>query len=164
MAKAAGDSAPLRDHAFEDAAGEHHTVAEALEGGPVVLAIYKSSCAASKIMLPALKRAAALDPRVSVLGVSQDSANIARSFARRYEIDYPILIDGEGYPMSVAFDISATPTVYVIKRDGTIAYTTMGFFRPQLNEVAAALTAELGIAAVEIVGEDEPDMPIFVPG
>jgi hypothetical protein len=40
----------------------------------------------------------------------------------------------------------------------------MGFFRPQLNEVAAAVSGELGIPATEVVGEDEPDMPIFVPG
>jgi peroxiredoxin len=164
MAVGAGEVAPMLDQAFPDANGEAHVLRAALERGPAVIAIYKSSCAASKIMLPALNRIGAIDERVTLLGVSQDSANIARSFARRYEIDYPILVEGDGYPISIAFDIAATPTLYVIKQDGSVGYTTMGFFRPQLNEVAAAVASELGIAAQEVVAEDEPEMPIFVPG
>jgi peroxiredoxin len=106
MAVGVGEAAPLLDRTFPDANGEARSILAALEQGPVVLAIYKSSCVASKVMLPALKRVAALDPRVTVLGVSQDSANIARSFARRYDVDYPILVEGDGYLLMAAF---ATP-------------------------------------------------------
>ena len=115
----------------------------------MLLGIYKSSCASSKQMFPFLER---LHERhgadgLTVLGISQDSANITRSFARRYGITFPLVLEGDDYPVSRAFDIMATPTVFLIEPDGTVAYATMGFMKPALDALGDAVADALGKAA-----------------
>jgi len=75
--------------------GERHSLEEALQRGPVVLAIYKASCQASKTAMPFLERIFEAYPaeRLTVWGVAQDSANVTRSFIRRYGISFPVLLD-----------------------------------------------------------------------
>jgi peroxiredoxin len=162
----AGQLAPTIDFELQDADGKSWTIADALSRGPVLLGIYKSSCQASKAMLPMLDR---LQKRygeagLTVLGIAQDSANITSSFARRYDINFPILIDTGDYAVSRAFDIFATPTVFLIRQDSTIAFTTMGFFKEQVNLLAASVAGELGLHAEPITLEEETDVPMFVPG
>jgi peroxiredoxin len=162
----AGQLAPTIDFELQDADGKSWSIADTLSRGPVLLGIYKSSCQASKAMLPMLDR---LQKRygeagLSVLGVAQDSANITSSFARRYDISFPILIDTGDYAVSRAFDIFATPTVFLIRPDSTVAFTTMGFFKEQVNLLAASVAAELGLRAEPITSDEETDVPMFVPG
>lgn len=144
------------------------SIAQALATGPVLLGIYKSSCAASKVMMPVLQR---IDARhhvdgLTTLGVAQDSANITRSFARRYGIDYPILIESPDYPISNGFQIGYTPTVFVLRQNGEIAYTTMGFLRGQVDEIESTVAGELKTepAVIILPPPAEPDVPFFVPG
>src|SRR3982751_5474782 len=124
-----GQIAPLPHQPFADAEGMEHDLRELLESGPLLVGIYKSSCASSKQMFPFLERIyQRLGPKgLHVVGVSQDSENITRSFARRYGITFPILVEGSDYPISRAFDIAATPTIFLIMPDERVAYTNMGF-------------------------------------
>lgn len=168
MSLQAGDPAPLPKSSFPDTDGIEHVLADALKKGPVLLGIYKSSCGASKAMMPMLNRF--VDRYgifgLQVLGVAQDSANVTRSFIRRSGgLDYPVLIEGDDFPLSIAFDIFATPTVYVIRQDGTIAYTTMGFLRVQMEEFSRAVADVLGVAYQPIIHEEvDEEIPLFVPG
>jgi hypothetical protein len=157
---------PPLNQPFPDADGTAHTIGNALTTGPVLLGIYKSSCAASKVMLPMLDRIqrAHAEDGLTSFGIAQDSPNITRSFARRYGIEMPILLEGQEYPLSVGFDIRATPTVFVLRRDGSIAYTTMGFLRDQIEDIEAAVANELGVAPKRIVDPAESEIPLFVPG
>ena len=161
-----GQTAPLPEAPLVDADETPRDLRAALAVGPVVLGIYKSSCQARKTMFPFLER---LHRRfggdgLSVFGVSQDSATITRSFARRLDLSFPILIEPEGYPVSTAFDIAATPTIFLIRPDGTVAYTTMGFFKEPVNELGAAAAAAVGREAGPLFSDEETDVPIFVPG
>jgi thiol-disulfide isomerase/thioredoxin len=158
-------NSPL-DESFSDAGGRAHTIRGALSGGPVLLGIYKSSCAASKVMLPMLDRIQRAHDAdgLTTFGVAQDSPNITRSFARRYDLDIPILIEGREYPLSIGFDIRATPTVFVLRRDGSVAYSTMGFLRDQVADIEAAVAGELGVEPRQIIDPAESDIPLFVPG
>jgi peroxiredoxin len=146
--------------------GNSHTLSEALTRGPVLLALYKSSCLASKAMLPVLDRIQRrfADYGLTAYGLSQDSENITRSFARRYDITFPILIDTSDYAMSRAFDIFATPTVYLIRPDGMVAASLMGFMRQQVNELADKVASELGLPPQTLISDEEADVPLFVPG
>jgi peroxiredoxin len=162
----AGNSAPPLTTTYPDQEGNEHTLSDHLNDGPLVIGLYKASCVASKAMMPLLNR---LQDRHSgaglhVYGVAQDSANVTKSFVRRTGVAYPILIEGEDYPISREFDIFATPTVYVIDKGGQITYSTMGFLRDQINDIAAAVAAALGREAETIVSDDEEDIPRFVPG
>jgi peroxiredoxin len=161
-----GQQAPMPQEPFADAEGTEHDLARLLESGPLLLGIYKSSCASSKQMFPFLER---LHERyagdgLTVRGVSQDSANITRSFARRYGLTFPILLEGDDYPISNAFDIMATPTVFFIGRDGTVTYTTMGFLKPGLDAMADAVADALGKPHEPLVTVADTDIPMFVPG
>jgi peroxiredoxin len=159
-------SAPPLGQSFLDAEGDQHSIQEALAKGPVLLGIYKSSCAASKAMLPMLQRIQQMHAAdgLATFGVAQDSPNITRSFARRYGLDIPLLVEGSEYPISVGFGIRATPTVYLLRRDGSIAYATMGFLRDQIEEIEEAVANELGAPPHRIIDPDESEIPLFVPG
>lgn len=161
-----GDKAPELNETWLDADDQPHVLAEALKSGPVVLGLYKSSCQASKTMFPFLQRLQDRygDRGLNVLGVAQDSANITRSFARRLDLKIPILIEGPEYPFSRSYDIFATPTVYLIDRDGTVAWSTMGFMKPQMDEMTEAVANVLGVAPEPIVSDADADVPMFVPG
>ncbi len=154
------------DRVFPDADGVSHRFAEALAAGPMLLGIYKSSCSASKAIFPVLERIyqAYRDRGLTIWGVSQDSPNITRSFIRRSGITFPILIEGEGYPISATFDIRATPSIYVIAPDRTIRYATMGFLRDQMQEIGDAVAAVIGAEPVPIVTDADTELPLFVPG
>ncbi len=161
-----GDAAPALDLVLTDANGNDHRLADALERGPVLLGIYKSSCQASKSMFPFLQRLGDIYgvDGLSVFGVAQDSDNITRSFARRLDLEMPILIEGDDYPVTLAYDIVATPTVFLIRTDGTVAWTTMGFMRPQIGDLGDAIAAELGVTPRTVLTDADAASPMFVPG
>lgn len=149
-----------------DAEGAPHDVPAALATGPVLLGVYKCSCQASKTMFPFLER---LHQRyagdgLSVFGLSQDSPNVTRSFARRLELTFPILIEGEAYPVTRAFGVTATPTVFLLLPDGTVGFTTMGFFKEPVEELGAAVAAAVGREPQPLVTDADSGVPIFVPG
>jgi len=161
-----GQKAPFPDGEFNDAEGQAHDLWRAGANGPLLLGIYKSSCASSKQMFPFLERLNERyrDDGLTILGVSQDSANITRSFARRYGITFPLVLDGEDYPISRAFDIMATPTVFLVEPDGNVAYATMGFMKPALDALGDAVADALGKPHRALVTSDDADVPMFVPG
>lgn len=146
--------------------GTNRSIAGALSNGPALMVIYKSSCAASKVLLPVLQRIHNhhQSDGLTTLAVSQDSANIAKSFARRYGITFQILVESAGFPISNGFGIQFTPSVFVLRRDGEIAYTTMGFLRGQVADIEAAVAAELGVVPASIIAPEETEIPFFVPG
>ncbi|MBX3071375.1 MAG: TlpA family protein disulfide reductase [Thermomicrobiales bacterium] len=163
----AGVSAPLLTTTLPDQDGAEHTISDKLTEGPVLLAIYKSSCPACKTMMPFLNRLQEryADKGLTVYGVAQDSANVTRSFIRRSGIEYPILIEGDDYPLSKAFDVFGTPAVYVIDQQGQITYTTQGFMRDQVDEIGAAAAQLVGEAPAPVITEAETEeVPRFIPG
>lgn len=158
----AGQQAPNLADTFFDADGNGHSLPEPR---PTLIGVYKSSCAASKAMFPMLERIHAKHgPGLRVLGVSQDSANITRSFARRYDITFPILVEGGDYPISNAFEIAFTPSLFVIDAGGKIVYTTSGFLKPQIDDIERAVADMLGVAPEPIVLPEDAGIPMFVPG
>ncbi|MCC7022535.1 MAG: TlpA family protein disulfide reductase [Thermomicrobiales bacterium] len=161
-----GQMAPLPNEAFPDAEGVERDLRGLLGSGPLLMGIYKSSCASSKQMFPFLERLYQRygERGLNAIGISQDSPNITRSFARRYDITFPIVVEGEGYPISNAFDIAATPTIFLIARDGRVAYTTMGFMKPALDAMGDAVADIVGAEHTPLVTEADAEVPMFVPG
>jgi len=161
-----GQQAPFPEVIFTDAAGQEWDLRRVLERGPLLLGIYKSSCASSKQMFPILQRIHERygDRGLTVLGISQDSANITNSFARRYGITFPLIVEGAEHPVSSAFEIAATPTVFLIEPDGTVTYTTMGFLKPALDALGDAAADAIGAPHEPLVTDADADIPMFVPG
>jgi peroxiredoxin len=151
--------------ALFDSEGATYRLDDALARGPVVIGLYKSSCQASKTIFPFLERMfqGYSSDRLTVWGISQDSPNVTRSFARRYGITFPILIDQDDYRVSRAFDILATPTVFVMNPSGEIVWQAMGFQKPAMDELSAKVAELLGVEPVDITSGTD-DVSPWVPG
>jgi peroxiredoxin len=159
-----GSSAPAVT--LPDAAeGAEYDLGTALRQGPAVVGIYKSSCEASKTMFRMLEqiRQAYPEDKLTVWGVAQDSPKVTRSFIRRIGVTFPILVEGDGYPISREYDIEATPTVFLIDQSGTVVWQAMGFQRGAIEELSQKVAELLGTEPVDVfAGVD--DIASWVPG
>jgi len=144
---------------------ETMALSDALSRGPVLIGIYKSSCQASKTMFPFLEKVHQGYPNgeITVWGIAQDSPNVTRSFARRVGVTFPMLIDDDDYAVSRAYDIIATPTVFLIDRDGTIVWQAMGFQMPAMDDLSAKVAELVGGSPLDLTSGTE-DVPAWVPG
>ena len=156
-----GEQAP----AFElpDLTGQLHGSQDAQ--GPVVAVFWKSACGTCDLAFPYLQRLSeAYRPDGwQLLAVSQDAQEKSAEFAQQHGLTFPMLIDGEGWPVSQQYDPEATPTLFLIGPDRTIEMVSVGFHKEELNEVSRRLAAHLGEAA-QIIAEDDDGNPPFRPG
>lgn len=149
-----------------DAGGERmHSLAEALQQGPVLLGIYKCSCEASKTAFLFLEKIYRYYPseRLTVWGIAQDSSNVTRSFMRRTGVTFPVLIDTTDYATSRAYDIAATPSIFLIDQSGAIVWHGMGFQKPAVAELNAKLAEMLDMEPLDILANTEA-VKAWVPG
>jgi peroxiredoxin len=146
--------------------GEPFTIADALKRGPIVLSIFDSPGKSSKAVLPMLQRVAERyqDTPLTVVGVSQYSLNITRSIVRRLGLTFPVLVEPEGYPISRAFAIEATPTTYLIGQDGKTRFSTVAFFKGPFQILTDNIAIEVGKEPGPIYDERDEETPGFVPG
>jgi peroxiredoxin len=112
-----------------------------LTGGPVLLAFFKSTCPVCQMTLPFLERVhrGRAPESLEIYGVSQDDAGTTQEFTGEFGISFPMLLDTEesGYPASNAYGISHVPTLFLVGRDGTIAWSLEGFVKKEFLEMAA---------------------------
>jgi peroxiredoxin len=128
------------------------TLGELLADGPVLLAFFKSTCPVCQMTLPYLERVhrGRAPGSFAIYGVSQDDAESTREFGAEFGIGFPLLRDTEesGYPASNAYSISHVPSLFLVARDGTIAWSLEGFNRREFEAMA-------GQASVHPFGPDE---------
>jgi len=158
-----GQDAP--DFTLIDAKGDSHRLTDALAEGPVVLAFMKTSCATCTLAFPYLERLHQAYQRAGwkLWGICQDPAGAAESFAGKTGVTFPMLIDGDGYPVSQAYDPPATPTIFFVDREGTIRSGHYGLAKPDLNALAEQVAAVLGEQPVVVAPSDD-GTPDFKPG
>ena len=135
---AAGERAP--DFRLTELGGRGVALGDLRERGPVLLAFFKITCPVCQLTLPFLDRLhrTAAGQGFAVYGVSQDDAEDTRAFNSEFGVTFPVLLDpeDEGYPASNAFGISYVPTLFLVERDGSIAWTLEGFHKQPLEELA----------------------------
>jgi len=112
-----------------------------LPGGPVLLAFFKSTCPVCQMTLPFLERIhrGRAPGSLEIYGVSQDDPETTQEFAGEFGVSFPMLLDTEesGYPASDAYGLSHVPTLFLVERDGTIAWSLEGFNKREFRAVAA---------------------------
>jgi peroxiredoxin len=112
-----------------------------LSGGPALLAFFKSTCPVCQMTLPFLERIhrGRAPGSLGVFGVSQDDAGTTQEFAGEFGISFPLLLDTEesGYPASNAYSISHVPSLVLVERNRTIAWSLEGFNRRELLAVSS---------------------------
>jgi len=136
---------PAPAFAAIDTEGKAFTLAEALKEKPVLLVFWSIFCGTCREELPILEQEQSkYADKVQIVTVNLDEAPRARTvkdFARKQGFTMRMLlnkIDGREFNIDTAFKIKATPALYLVKKDGTIAYGHYGAINPEeLAEVIA---------------------------
>jgi cytochrome c biogenesis protein CcmG, thiol:disulfide interchange protein DsbE len=115
-----------------------------LKGRPVVIDFWATWCGPCAMQAPILDRLARKyeERGLVVLGVNIDnpplSPAVAREYARRKGLSYPILLDARDQAAAM-YGVSTLPSLIVIDRKGNVTSFTTGLVdEPSLDEVIAA--------------------------
>jgi peroxiredoxin len=120
---------------LDDASGGKRSLAEILERGPALIALYKVSCPVCQLTFPFLERIS--KGSLQVVGISQDDERATEKFRKSYAPTMPALLDRDrqDYPASNAFGISHVPSMFLIEQDGTISMTSEGFVKREMEAI-----------------------------
>lgn len=144
--------------------GREYNLPASLGGEPVVLVFFKTTCATCDLAFPYLNRLRAAYPDGWRLwAISQDMADRTAPYARQHGIDCPVLLDAPAFAASRLYDPPATPTVFLVGRSGRVEFSTYGFSKDDVNEVARRIAAATGgePQVIAAAGDGKPD---FKPG
>jgi peroxiredoxin len=158
----AGKSAPA--FSLKNLNGSQVSLAEALKKGPVLAAFFKVNCPTCQFTFPFLERLheTYADSRFTLLGISQNDAADTREFCKEFGIQFPMLVDGHGFPASNDYGLTYVPTLFLISQDGKIQQTSVGFVKADLEKMAALAALAAGKPAVplfkrgEVIPESKP--------
>lgn len=124
---------------------ENHTVdlGQWLGKGPVVLEFWASWCVPCQQLMPKMDSAfARYHDRATFVGINvglNDSVPAIRAWLDRYHPGFHVLFDSAATAVR-AYDVQATSTVFIVGRDGRVAYAGVG----AAQELSAALARILG--------------------
>jgi peroxiredoxin len=136
-----GNIAP--DFSLKSLDGQDFSLASAKARGPVVAAFFKVSCPVCQFTFPFLDRIYKRygSPEVAIVGISQDDAAATKQFMAQHGVTFPVLLDGQGYPVSNAYGLTSVPTIFLIETDGSVKVSTMGFDKQGLENIAREFAA-----------------------
>ncbi len=144
--------------------GREHNLPRDLGGRPAVLVFFKTTCATCDLAFPYLNRLRAVYPDGWRLwAISQDPMDRTLPYVARMGIDYPVLIDAPAYYASKLYDPPATPTVFLIGPDGRVQFSTYGFSKDDVNEIAGRIARYVG-ADPQVIAPPDDGRPAFKPG
>ena len=144
--------------------GREYRLPADLGGRPALIVFFKTTCATCDLAFPYLNRLRAAYPDGWHLwAVSQDAMDRTLPYARRAGMNYPVVIDAPTFYASRLYDPPATPTVFLIDTKGRVEFSTYGFSKDDVNEIAKRIAVHLGVEPQEIAPADD-GRPAFKPG
>jgi len=158
-----GDRAPQFE--LPDLGGGVQSLARTLEGGPALVIFWKPECNTCHLAFPYYQRLVQAYPGGGwqLLAVSQEGRSESEAFAQEYGLTFPVLLEGDGWPVSRDYDPDATPTAFLIRADGLIELVSAGFAKDDLNEISRRLAERLGVAPQTVAPADDGN-PRLRPG
>ena len=89
------------------------------------------------------------------MGISQNGERDTAAFLKEYGVTFRILLDDpNGYAISNAYGLTNVPSLFLIGQDGQIEITSVGWVKPDVEEIHRKLAAAQQTTAP----------PIFKPG
>lgn len=136
-----GENVP--DFELPDSTGEPTSLDQILSRDAAVLVVFKVSCPTCQLTLPFLERLYA--ERVNVVGISQDDPKTTAEFAKRFNLQFPMLIDPpkRAYPVSEALRVASVPAMFRVEKDHSISWQSVGFMRKELEALGHLLHVAL---------------------
>ena len=150
-----GSSAP--DFTLVTTDQKSFSLHEALRKAPVVLAFFKVSCPTCQYTFPFLERIhKAYAGPCTIAGVSQNDRKDTASFIKEYGVSFPVLLDDtKHYPVSNAYGLTNVPTIFWVDQDGSIALTSVGWARQDVEEIHRRAADLLGQKSTPLFRADE---------
>jgi peroxiredoxin len=146
--------------------GTKFSLRDALKRGPVVAAFFKVSCPVCQFTFPYLERmfkAYGKSGKFTLVGVSQDGAADTRAFNSEFGLTFPAALDEKGYPVSKAYGLTNVPTIFLISREGEIESSSVGWSKPEMEQLNQKLAQMSGQPVVRIFAPGE-QIPDYKPG
>jgi cytochrome c biogenesis protein CcmG/thiol:disulfide interchange protein DsbE len=137
--------------------GGKFSLQEVLKQGPVLAAFFKVSCPTCQYTFPFLERLhrAHGGMKITIVGISQNNASDTAAFLKEYGVTFPTLLDDlNGYAVSNAYGLTNVPTLFLIGQDGKIEITSVGWVKPEIEDINRKLAA----------AQQTQPIPIFKPG
>jgi len=151
------------DFTLKSATGETLSLKEALSKSPaVLLAFFKVSCPVCQFAFPYIERIHQNNPTIPVWGVSQDDREATKAFMTMYGCTFPMALD-EQLSSTVDYDLTNVPTCFLVRADGMITHTVVGFVKDELEAVNKQLAAHANADAKPLFTEAD-DVPALRPG
>lgn len=133
----------LPELGFTDLSGKPADFA-AFEGRPMILNFWSTRCFACTLERPGQAKLTAqfAGQDLAFVGVSTDSgpADAIRAYVARHPMKYPVVWDRSG-EASLFFGVRATPSTYIVNRDGFVVGGGVGAREWDAPEVAAMVRA-----------------------
>jgi peroxiredoxin len=135
---------------------------DALKQGPVLAAFFKVSCPTCQYTFPYLERLHQAQgvKKITIVGISQNNASDTAAFLKEYGVTFPTLLDNpNGYPVSNAYGLTNVPSIFVIGQDGKIEITSVGWVKPEIEDINRKLATAQQMQPPPIfkAGEDVRD-------
>jgi peroxiredoxin len=144
--------------------GQEYSLPRDTAGEPALLVFFKTTCGTCDLAFPYINRLRSqYSDGWKLWAIAQDPPSAASQYARAHRIDYPVLIDAPGYEVSRLYDPPATPTLFLTDSRGRTVYSTHGFAKDDLNELASLLAEAVG-AEPAVIAPANDGQPAFKPG
>lgn len=136
---AVGTRAPMFES--QDVDGRPFTLSGALEVKPVLLVFWSVFCGTCKDELPILEQELPkYTDKVQFISVNIDddlprsrAISAIKGFAKQQNLTFPLLLnktDDKEFKIYQAYNVKHTPTIFMIRRDGTIVYSHSAALNP----------------------------------
>ncbi len=128
----------------------------------VVLAFFKVSCPVCQFTFPYLERLHRSYTNLPIWGISQDDTDATEGFCRMFGITFPTLLD-QGYELSVSYDLTNVPSIFLVGRDLVIDRTIVGFDKAELEGLNQDLSELSGMPTKALFSAAD-EVPALKPG
>jgi len=114
-----------KDFTLLDMNGNKVRLSELAEDKPLLLYFWASWCKPCRLTTPQVSTLAEkYKDRITVIGINVggvDSLKVVKKYNKRYEINYPLLIDSDNETVE-AYSVHAIPTVILLDKNGKVLF------------------------------------------
>jgi hypothetical protein len=131
---------PFPHLSLPDLEGAERPFVTAWAARPALFVFGHRDCVTTRMALPFVDRIhRRRPPDTSVIAILQDDAESVRELRHDLELDLPVRLEADPYPVATEMDLRSVPTVMLVGTDGLIARTCEGFKRDELEAMARAI-------------------------
>jgi peroxiredoxin len=133
---------------------------------PVVMAFFKVECPTCQYAFPFIERISKAYPRekVFVVGVSQSPMDDTITFARKFGVTFPVVLDDvKKYAASNAFGLTTVPSTFLVSQAGNVEFSSVGWDKKEISRLNEIVAKAAGTPPAEIFKSGENVLD-FKPG